>query len=224
MANLDDRLGNASGPAESIKPHRRRTLTNDEIESCRTAFAEFDKDNSGAIDRYELKATLESMGQNPTDEELFDMIAAVDDDNSGEIDFSEFLQVMLAQKTTQEGEDEEQDTLDAFIALGGSRDKTGEISTEKLRSVIKDFGLMIDIERLIKEVDTDESGFVDFREFRAMMTRPEGVGGSPRPLRRQGSALEEEPAEPLAPAEPSRQISQPMPAPRRVNTEERLFS
>ena len=36
--------------------------------------------------------------------------------------------------------------VDAFIALGGNADKTGEISTEKLRSIIKDFGLTIDID------------------------------------------------------------------------------
>ena len=36
--------------------------------------------------------------------------------------------------------------MDAFIALGGNADKTGEISTEKLRSIIKDFGLTIDID------------------------------------------------------------------------------
>ena len=36
--------------------------------------------------------------------------------------------------------------VDAFIALGGKQDKSGEISTEKLRAVIKDFGLTIDID------------------------------------------------------------------------------
>ena len=36
--------------------------------------------------------------------------------------------------------------VDAFIALGGRSDKGGEISTEKLRAVIKDFGLTIDID------------------------------------------------------------------------------
>ena len=59
--------------------------------------------------------------------------------------------------------------VDAFIALGGNADKTGEISTEKLRSIIKDFGLTIDIERLIREVDTDHSGYIDYQEFAVMM-------------------------------------------------------
>ena len=36
--------------------------------------------------------------------------------------------------------------VDAFIALGGNADKTGEISTEKLRGIVKEFGLTIDID------------------------------------------------------------------------------
>ena len=41
---------------------------------------------------------LQSMGQDPSDEELFDMIAAVDEDGSGEIDFGEFCMVIANQK------------------------------------------------------------------------------------------------------------------------------
>ena len=35
------------------------TLSNEEIEACREAFARFDKDSSGAIDMWELRATLQ---------------------------------------------------------------------------------------------------------------------------------------------------------------------
>jgi calmodulin len=59
--------------------------------------------------------------------------------------------------------------VDAFIALGGNPDKTGQISTDKLRHVVKEFGLTIDINRLIAETDTDRSGFIDYNEFAVMM-------------------------------------------------------
>lgn len=61
------------------------SLTNEEIEACREAFQQFDRDGSGAIDAFELRATLQSMGQEPTDAELFDLIAEADADHSGEI-------------------------------------------------------------------------------------------------------------------------------------------
>ena len=42
---------------------------------CREAFERFDKDGSGTIDAWELKETLKAMGQNPTDEEVFQMLS-----------------------------------------------------------------------------------------------------------------------------------------------------
>lgn len=59
--------------------------------------------------------------------------------------------------------------VDAFIALGGNADKTGNVQAEKLRTIIKEFGLTIDIDRLIREVDTDHSGLIDYQEFAVMM-------------------------------------------------------
>jgi len=112
---------------------------------------------------------LNAMGQNPTEEEIFQMISQVDDDNSGEIEFAEFLKVIENQKDSAAKANDETDTIEAFVALGGNGDKTGEISTDKLRAVTKDFGLTIDIEKLIRETDTDGSGKVDYAEFKEMM-------------------------------------------------------
>uniref|UniRef100_A0A7S0XG97 EF-hand domain-containing protein n=1 Tax=Mantoniella antarctica TaxID=81844 RepID=A0A7S0XG97_9CHLO len=144
-------------------------LSQDEINGCREAFNKFDKDGSGTIDASELKATLNAMGQNPTEEEIFQMISQVDDDNSGEIEFAEFLKVIENQKASAAKANDETDTIEAFVALGGQTDKTGAISVEKLRAVVKDFGLTIDIEKLIRETDSDGSGQVDYMEFKTMM-------------------------------------------------------
>ena len=161
-------------------------LSNEEIENCRVAFNKFDKDGSGSISDWELRAMLQSMGQDPSDEELFDMIAAVDDDGSGEIDFGEFCMVIANQKAATAAQSDESDTLDAFMALGGAtRNKEGEVvkddegkikdpkggavSADKLRHIIKEFDLRIDIDRLIAEVDTDKSGVIEYDEFAHMM-------------------------------------------------------
>mmetsp|Transcript_13119 Transcript_13119/g.31022 ORF Transcript_13119/g.31022 Transcript_13119/m.31022 type:complete len:148 (-) Transcript_13119:128-571(-) len=145
------------------------SLSQEEINGCREAFNKFDKDGSGTIDASELKATLNAVGQSPSDEEIFQMISQVDDDNSGEIEFSEFLKVIENQKVSAAQVSDETDTVEAFVALGGNTDKSGEISTEKLRTVVKEFGLTIDLDRLIREIDTDGSGKVDYEEFKAMM-------------------------------------------------------
>ena len=74
-------------------------LSNEEIEQCRVAFNKFDKDGSGSIADWELKQMLQSMGQDPSDDEIFEMIAQVDDDGSNEIDFGEFCKVIANQKS-----------------------------------------------------------------------------------------------------------------------------
>ncbi|KIZ06761.1 Dynein light chain, flagellar outer arm [Monoraphidium neglectum] len=145
-------------------------LNEEELVLCRKAFQSFDKDGSGTIDVKELKAALSSMGQEMSDEELFVMIHDVDEDNSGEIEFSEFCKVILKHKAAaSDKEGAEADTLDAFVALGGNPDRSGKVSTEKLRATIKAFELTLDVDRLIKEVDLDRSGFLDFKEFAAIL-------------------------------------------------------
>ena len=144
-------------------------LSVEEIESCRQAFNTFDKDGSGTIDANELKATLEALGQSPTAEEIFLMISEVDEDNSGEIEFAEFLRCIQNQKAKLAAKADDSETVAAFAALGGSKDQSGSISSAKLCAVVKDFGLTIDIEKLIQEIDKDGSGQVDYEEFKALL-------------------------------------------------------
>lgn len=63
----------------------------------------------------------------------------------------------------------EEDTIDAFVAMGGNADKTGEVIAEKLISIIKEFQMTIDIEKLIKDVDVDNSGEIDYEEFESLL-------------------------------------------------------
>ena len=65
------------------------------------------------------------------------MISQVDDDGSGEIEFAEFLKVIETQKASAAKANDESDTIEAFVALGGNSDKSGEFPTEKLREVVK---------------------------------------------------------------------------------------
>ena len=62
-------------------------LSQQDIEKAHDAFEKFDVDHSGCIDAWELKEAMKSLGQNPTDEEVFGLLAQVDTDGSGNIDF-----------------------------------------------------------------------------------------------------------------------------------------
>ena len=73
------------------------TLTDEQIAEFKEAFALFDKDGDGTITTKELGTVMRSLGQNPTEAELQDMVNEVDADGNGTIDFPEFL-TMMARK------------------------------------------------------------------------------------------------------------------------------
>merc|ERR1711879_449408 len=104
----------------------------DQIQTAefREAFEEFDKDGSGAISSKELLGVMRAMGQNPTEDELNNMVMEVDLDGNGTIEFPEFLELMK-QKAT---EDDDADTIrEAFKIF--DRDKDGFISMKELKKV-----------------------------------------------------------------------------------------
>lgn len=69
-------------------------LTDEQIEEFRDAFSVFDQNGDGTINAKELGIVLRSLGQNPTEKELQEVINTVDDDKNGLLDFSEFLHLM----------------------------------------------------------------------------------------------------------------------------------
>ncbi|KAF0714062.1 Aste57867_4076 [Aphanomyces stellatus] len=151
---------------------RAMILTQEEIDACRESFVHFDKDGSGTIDKYELAKVLEAMGQKPSEEELFQMISEVDEDHSGEIEFPEFLRVIETQKLRAMEYDDESDFIDAFVACGGGPEKQGHVERRVLVQLIKkDFGLPIDIDKMLDELDTDGSGEIEYDEFKALLSQ-----------------------------------------------------
>jgi len=95
------------------------------------AFDEFDVDGSGAISHMELLGVMRAMGQNPTEDELLNMILEVDVDGNGTIDFPEFLELMRI-KTK---EDDDAETIrEAFKIF--DRDQDGYITCKELKKVI----------------------------------------------------------------------------------------
>ncbi len=70
-------------------------LTDSEVDTFLKVFAMMDLDGGGTIEEEELRVALQSVGKDPTDEELAKMMHEVDEDDSGEIDPAEFIQFMV---------------------------------------------------------------------------------------------------------------------------------
>ena len=92
-------------PSQDNKASAVDKLTEAPLDEFREAFNSFDKDGGGSIDAKELKDLMASVGQNPTDEELQEMIAIADADGTGDIDFAEFVTLMAHKMADEKSEE-----------------------------------------------------------------------------------------------------------------------
>merc|ERR1719393_893473 len=93
--------------------YARPGLSEDEVEEIKEAFDLFDNDGSGAISVNELTSAMQSLGFDVKHAVVYNMVADLDADGSGEIEFGEFLDVMTA-KLSDKNTKEEIDSLQAF--------------------------------------------------------------------------------------------------------------
>ncbi|KAK4782738.1 hypothetical protein SAY86_007112 [Trapa natans] len=139
-------------------------LSEEEIAGLKEMFKMIDTDNSGQITLEELKNGLEKVGADIKDSEIHSLMKAADIDNSGTIDYREFVAAMLHLNKVQR-----EDHLHAAFSYF-DQDGSGYITKEELQLACKKFGLEdIQLEELIKEVDQDNDGRIDYSEFVAMM-------------------------------------------------------
>ncbi|KAL6066084.1 hypothetical protein STEG23_035406 [Scotinomys teguina] len=107
-------------------------LTEEQIAEFKEAFSLFDKDGDGTITTKELGTVMRSLGQNPTEAELQDMINEVDADGNGTIDFPEFLTMMARKMKDTDSEEEIREAFRVFDKF----DDMESINSFPLSSVI----------------------------------------------------------------------------------------
>ena len=138
-------------------------LTDEEINQFKFFFDLFDKDSSGTITTKELGTIMRNLGQNPSEEELKQMIREVDLNGDGTIDFKEFLCLMLKKMDDSDIDDELETAFKAF-----DLDKDGYITPHELRNGMLNLGEEYspeEAEEMIKEGDLDNDGRIDYDEF-----------------------------------------------------------
>ncbi|GAB2272594.1 Calcium-dependent protein kinase 25 [Dionaea muscipula] len=142
------------------------SLSEEEIAGLKEMFRMIDTDNSGQITFEELKEGLKNYGANLEESEIRHLMQSADVDNSGAIDYGEFIAAMLHVNRL----DREDHLLAAFSYF--DRDGSGYITRDELQQACQEFGIDdIHFDEIIREVDQDNDGLIDYNEFVAMMQR-----------------------------------------------------
>ncbi|XP_074649951.1 uncharacterized protein LOC141905096 [Tubulanus polymorphus] len=166
MSNVRKTVG---GGGQRKKTGPKPELTEEQKQEMREAFDLFDSSGTGTIDTKELKVAMRALGFEPKKEEIRKMIANIDKDATGSIDFTDFIS-MMTQKMSEK--DSKEEILKAFRLFDD--DDTGKISFRNLKRVAKELGENLtdeELQEMIDEADRDGDGEINEQEFLRIMKK-----------------------------------------------------
>lgn len=154
---------------EAVRVHlSSQVISHEDAQELKTSFQALDKNGDGKLTIDELIDVYKmSLGQDQAVREAERIMNEIDRDLSGEIDYSEFLQVCL-----QENRHLSRDNLiQSFKVFDADGD--GKISSKELKTVLETDNIATDNVwvDLIKEVDLDGDGYIDMKEFISLMSK-----------------------------------------------------
>ena len=147
----------------------RRMVTAKEKETLREAFLALDKDGNGTLNKEEIMEGYGKVFGNCTQEvikaEVERIMQSVDINNSGQIDFSEFLVAAMDPNKLMSLEG----LIQAFRLFDD--DGNGYIEISELKEIMSGLSLSDeDWQILIEEYDTDHDGKISFDEFKKIIS------------------------------------------------------
>ena len=140
-------------------------LDENEINNLKNVFSGFDTSKDGQISFEELKKGLMSMKSNKmNEEEIRESFDAIDVDQNGKIDYTEFIAATMDEANFYKHER----LLEAFESF--DKDGSGQISKDELLATLKaEKCHEKEIEKYINAVDKDKNGKISKEEFMALM-------------------------------------------------------
>ncbi|XP_043725020.1 calmodulin-like protein 7 [Telopea speciosissima] len=181
---ISSTMSTTTTASTSTKEEKKNEREHDKVELERV-FATFDKNGDGFITKQELGESLKNMGLFTTDEEVASMVAGLDVNGDGLIDLDEFCELYDSMEKSggnkndemekeEWNDDMDKDLREAFDVFDGNGD--GLITVEELGLVLSSMGLkkglgIQDCKEMIRMVDMDGDGKVNFDEFKKMMIK-----------------------------------------------------
>lgn len=173
LAPQHDAAQRTYGPLLNRIFGKDRELGPEELDELQAAFEEFDTDHDGYIGYRELGECMRTLGYMPTEMELIEVSQHVKMRMGGRVDFEEFVEMMgpkLREETAHMlGVRELRIAFREF-----DRDRDGRITVAELRqaapALLGEPLVDPELDEMLREVDLNGDGTVDFDEFVMMLT------------------------------------------------------
>lgn len=143
----------------------------DQLKQLRDIFSRFDMDSDGSLTVLELAALLRSLGLKPSGDQIQALLANMDANGNGAVEFEELARAILPDMTEEILVNQEQ-ILEVFRSF--DRDGNGYITLAELAGSMAKMGQPLtyrELTEMIREADTDGDGVINFNEFAAVMAR-----------------------------------------------------
>lgn len=154
-----------------------RGFSPQDLALAREQFDLFDSDSSGSISLLKLHKLFNLLGEELTLANVHDLVQAVDTDQSGKVTFETFIHLLQTQHDKNPYSvslplalffrpHELTKLKHQFLIL--DTDGSGSIDAQELEKLVSKLGrqaLEFDISAMVREVDKDQSGTIDFNEF-----------------------------------------------------------
>ena len=150
---------------EVVTYTKKLAIPEDKINEYKEAFDMFDKDGSGTISVIEIVKIMKNFGYPIKKSEAQQMIAEIDDNGDGELDFEEFVTLMEKQTNYVEETDEEL-VLRAFKSF--DKDHDGKITNYEFKYILTQMGNKFSEDELNQLFDIcklDINGTLTYQDF-----------------------------------------------------------
>ena len=142
-----------------------KNVPDDVLEEYQEVFDSYDVNGNGVIEKKEMEAVLQRLGQPATDKQIESVFKKLNTDDDKVISFDEFIWFMKEYHLSKNKTDTDE-VVGVFQVF--DKNNNGVLSIREFKHILTDLGNKFseeEVEEMFKEVDLDRDGNISYKEF-----------------------------------------------------------